>query len=959
MHTITPKNNLDINLQQSNQAIGKELWEKLDFAELLELTKEVQPIIIESDDAQTLQLPWELLFHPTYGFLAQHPNFTLSRKIPNLPNGSTPLEKRPLRVLFFSTLPDDIGEKGRLSVEKEQEVVLLALLEVKQKGLVEITMPNDGRFESLKTLIERDKPDMVFLSGHSSYSEGKGSFLFEDKRGLGVSIDEETLNSAFVGSSVECVVLSSCQSAMASDNELKSGLVMSLTFSGIKNVIGMRESVYDEAGIVFAQNFVEQVARKKSVAQAVQKARHEIYLLTSKVQEHWHLPLLVSPDVNRPLVDWDFVPTPPSTESLNQKLNQILYPSIYVGRRKEFRKFYNQLYGNTLKKLLLYGEGGIGKTAMVAKFGIELRKEEYKVFDYSLKHGGDFDDFLLDIELELSEANSKKFMLIKERCSDETCIVKQLTKLLLEEHKKVAFIFDNLESVQDPITKEITDIKLKAWIETLSNMDNVVLLMTSRWLLPNCEHAIALNRPLKSDFLYFVSMQNIKFTRKDKLDKIYETFGGNYRGVGFFIKAIENMNELDEEQFLAKLSEATRDIQIDMSIAKILSYLSQEERDLLERITVYHVPIPQEGVRKIALDLPKEGLARLVSFSLVEKSYNVIYEVDEYQVSALVLVWLKNNRVNIEGTILILASDYLFWLFIEERKNLTWGLIAYETLKKLKQVEVFEEWLFDEVKNNDMYLRGVLLSHIGSTSFSLFEYKDALKYLKKSLKIAQYLEDKLGEESSLGNISKIYILREEYAIALKYLEKGLKISLDISNKLGEAIIRNNISQIYKERNDYVLAEEHLYVAYKISKDLKDRMLEATALSNVGEIYISKEKYKEALDILDESLRIHKELGNRFEVSIVLSHISLIYSLTNVKDKALNYLKDAKIIQEEFGDSSELCFTLFNIGLLHFSNNEIERATTVLISSSNMANSIGDVKCINMIKSLFSKLGIES
>ena len=111
---------------------------------------------------------------------------------------------------------------------------------------------------------------------------------------------------------------------------------------------------------------------------------------------------------------------------------------------------------------------------------------------------------MLDIELELSETNHKKFSLIKERCSDEACKVKRLAKLLLEEHGKVAFIFDNLESVQDPSTQEIKDESLKVWIETLSNIDNVVVLMTSRWLLPNCKDAIAINRPLKTDFLYFV-----------------------------------------------------------------------------------------------------------------------------------------------------------------------------------------------------------------------------------------------------------------------------------------------------------------------------------------------------------------------------------------------------------------------------------------------------------------------
>ncbi len=300
--TLIIKPSKDITLKKIDskktdfkKAMGEELWKSLNLAsDSITLSRDIFSLVIESSDPEILQLPWELLYHPSYGFLAQHLNFTLSRKIPNLPELVTPLEKRPLKVLFFSTLPDDIGEEERLAVEKEQEEVILALLEPKAKGLVEISMPNDGRFESLKTLIERDKPDMVFLSGHSSYKEGKGSFSFEDKRGLEVNIDEKTLNSAFVGSSVECVVLSSCQSAQGSDENLESGLLMSLAFSGIKNVIGMGESIFDEAGIVFAKNFMAQVANKKSIAYALQKARHEIFSLENGAKEHWYLPILLS-----------------------------------------------------------------------------------------------------------------------------------------------------------------------------------------------------------------------------------------------------------------------------------------------------------------------------------------------------------------------------------------------------------------------------------------------------------------------------------------------------------------------------------------------------------------------------------------------------------------------------------------------------------------------------------------
>ena len=940
-YIINPPTNITIETSKSNRATGEELWSKLNVKEKLKPTREILDIVIESDNPQTLQLPWELLYHPTYGFLAQHPNFTLSRKIPNLSNRLTPLEKRPLRVLFFSTLPDDIGEEGRLSVEREQEVVLETLLPFRQEGLVEITVPNDGRFETLKKLIEKEKPDMVFLSGHSSYANGKGYFLFEDRRGLGIHIDEDELNSAFVGSSVECVVLSSCQSAMADDKMLESGLVRSLAFYGIKNVIGMRESIYDEAGVVFAKHFLEQVAKKKSIAFAVQKARDEIHKLENFAQEHWHLPILISQDINRPLVDWDFDPKAPSFERLNQKLNQILYPNLYIGRRKEFRRFYNYLYSNSLKKLLLYGEGGIGKTAMVAKFGLELREEGYKVFDYSLKHGGDFDDFLLDIELELNEANSRKFALIKERCSDEVCIVQRLTKLLLSEHKKVAFIFDNLEDIQDPTTKELTDEKLKIWIETLSSVDNVVVLMTSRWKLPNCEHSIAVNRPLKSDFLYFVATQNIKFSRPDKLEKVFETLGGNYRGVELFIRAIEGMNSLDEEQFLAKLSTATREIQIDMSIEQILSYLSKEERELLEQITVYDVPIPQEGVRKVALDLPKEALGRLVSFSLIEESYNAVYEVNEYQISALVLDYLKEKDFTLKEESRVLASEYLFWLFKEERKIFTWGWIAYEALKRVDSIEVFEEWLFDETNQKDIKLQGSLLNGISVQNINFSNYAKALEYLEQSLKIYGEMGDKWGEGTTLNNISEIHYKRGNLIKALEYLELSLKIYVEIGDKRGEGLTLSNISKSYIARGDLSKALEYLTKSWTISIEIGDKFIEGRILNMIFDIHYNQGNLTKALECLEKSLNIHVTIGDKLGEGAILSNISQIYHAQEDLTKALEYLEESLKICVEIGNKSGEGETLNNIAMVYKDRGDLIKALEYLEKSLKIRIEIDD------------------
>jgi len=189
---------IDYGNPESLKTIGMQLWKALAIAEAFNRAyeqrgKNILPIVIESNDTKTLKLPWELLYHEKFGFLATHSSFTLSRKIPDVPFSESCVKNRPLRVLFFSTLPDDLSASERLAVESEQVAVLESLMSEVKKGLIEIKIPNDGRFESLKGYIKENSPDLVFLSGHSGYENGVGSFLFEDKRGLKVNIDEKQL----------------------------------------------------------------------------------------------------------------------------------------------------------------------------------------------------------------------------------------------------------------------------------------------------------------------------------------------------------------------------------------------------------------------------------------------------------------------------------------------------------------------------------------------------------------------------------------------------------------------------------------------------------------------------------------------------------------------------------------------------------------------------------------------
>ena len=182
--------------EEALQVMGRSLWDALNIQSDFDKAHSgagaaILPIIIETDKADEQALPWETLYHPTLGFLGKHNGFTLSRRMEE-PTASHPkLDKGPLRVLLFTSLPDDVNpEHGRLNVEEEQIQVQEALMPWISKGLVELEMPDDGRFSTLKDLLNSFHPHVLFLSGHGQFHDKSvlgtpsyGEFLFESESG--------------------------------------------------------------------------------------------------------------------------------------------------------------------------------------------------------------------------------------------------------------------------------------------------------------------------------------------------------------------------------------------------------------------------------------------------------------------------------------------------------------------------------------------------------------------------------------------------------------------------------------------------------------------------------------------------------------------------------------------------------------------------------------------------------
>ncbi|MCG2788315.1 MAG: tetratricopeptide repeat protein [Anaerolineae bacterium] len=985
--------------EQHLKAVGGALWQALgvdsDFAAARQAAvADILPIIIESDSAAVQALPWETIHHPELGFLGLHQAFTLARRTGPARAASAPADKGPLRVLLFTSLPDDLDPKhSRLNVEEEQASVQESLALWVAGGTVRLEMPDDGRFATFQTLLKDFAPHLVFLSGHGRFHHEPhsgeppyGEFLFEGEHGQSSSVRETELAGAFVGSGVQAVVLSACESGKAASDALNNGLTRALAALGIPHVVGMRESILDRAGIQFTRALCDELGCQGRLDYALQAARAAIQKPLAGISRResdfsalaelslgqWCLPMLLTSDPARPLVDWDFAPAKvDALQITNTSLDTVSLPARFIGRRAELRDTKNRLLKGELRQLLVTGAGGQGKTSLAGKLALDLRARGWRVLAWSARAQNSWGDFEFDIQLALNKDNAETYTrLYPQVQADESKRAALLLRLLAGQlDGKLLLFFDNLESLQDPDSLQLTDPQVAAWIQAALRQPRLCLLATSRWQIPAWPgEELPLRRASYGDFLQMAQMQGLPglLPDRDSLRRIYDVLGGNGRGLDFFTAALKSAEErLDKAALLDKLATTRQELQVNLAIAEIHAHLPEEARALLARLPVYPQPAPLEGILKLGEGLQAEAaIARLAAVSLVEVHPNPAYDCREYVCAPLAADWLEtNSRLDRDPRWLALAAEYQVYLHSYERRSLPQALIAHAALLRAGQKDQADRLALDQIfgpltraglyatllnkwapaicESKDLQTRAEGLGQTGKLLLHIGQYETALLYLKQSLLIMQQIGDKQGEGIALNNVSQVFQAQGDYQTALNYLKQSLLITQQIGDKQGEGTALNNISKIFKAQGDYQTALEYLKQSLLITQQIGDKQSEGTTLNNISQVFQAQGDYQTALNYLKQSLLIKQQIGDKQGEAATLGNIGTSYHAQSDYQTALDYLKQSLVIMQQIGDKQGEGTALNNISNIFQAQGDYQTTLDYLKQSLLIMQQIGD------------------
>lgn len=205
---------------------------------------------------------------------------------------------------------------------------------------------------------------------------------------------------------------------------------------------------------------------------------------------------------------------------------------------------------------------------------------------------------------------------------------------------------------------------------------------------------------------------------------------------------------------------------------------------------------------------------------------------------------------------------------------------------------------------NCFYSQGNFQKAIENMLKALHYYEEM--YKKASSPIDLY-DSRRGVCASLSNIGCVHTDMGNYKSALEYHNKALKIYFEISKsnsekektfgKGGISRCYNNIGNVYDYQGKFQLALEYYKKSIKIKKELNDIRGICLLYNNIGNIYGQIGEYAQAIETYRNSLTKYKELDDKTGLSLVNGNISALYimladSMAFSQSAKLNYLNKA-------------------------------------------------------------------
>jgi len=636
-------------------------------------------------------------------------------------------------------------------------------------------------------------------------------------------------------------------------------------------------------------------------------------------------------------------------EAANQEVMNCYNSSILPYYPERLKQFVTQNRANDLKKALTYledhrillisGVGGVGKSTL-ARALVDLRPVNVpEPFWFSFY---DNQDAKLGDVLEKIAAYMKAPEIIafkSERREPGKIDVDKLTGEL-QRISEIWLFFDDLNTVLEDT--RFSDKGIELLFSSLRyNTHNAKIIATSRILpkLGNGENLLDVvdneeKQPLNGlktnfavDYLVKNGFGNLKL---DKLKELVNGVDGHPLALKLLVELVKDYGVDDVLEDLSIYQEQKKDT--ILKARKLFEKLVGGEKGLLERISVYREPVKMKGLKQMFVgNTSPSVIQKLIDKSLLETNHKGNYwlhplvqefsyddlenkkEAHKLAVKYYLSLPINENpekKEDLQPEIeayyhACRAEEYDLAVFFIVIFNLSYFLDFFGERRLL--IDMYEKLLpKDHLKGapilEEKQNHGATLANLGLQYVYLGEFRKAIEYSQKALKIARSISNRHGEEVALGNLGLAHRYLDETEKAIVYYKCALEIAQKIGNRIGERNHLGNLGLLHVSRGEFRQALEYSQQALTISIELGDPYEEGRALGNLGLIYHRMGKPEKAIDeYFNPALEIARNTSDKLGEGRALGFLGLAYIDVGEKEKAIEFLSESLTIGELFED----------------------------------------------------------
>ena len=245
------------------------------------------------------------------------------------------------------------------------------------------------------------------------------------------------------------------------------------------------------------------------------------------------------------------------------------------------------------------------------------------------------------------------------------------------------------------------------------------------------------------------------------------------------------------------------------------------------------------------------------------------------------------------------------------------------------------------IEIGDRRAEGRAYGSLGIACLSLGDYRKAIKYHEKHLKIARETGERGGERGAYGNLGNAYLLLGDYQNAIEYHGKNLKIAKEIGDRGGEGKALGSLGNAYQSLGNYRKAIDYHKKHLKIAIGIGDRGGEGQAYGSLGIAYWSLGDYRKAIEYQEKRLEIAIEIGDRSGVERAYGNLGIAYWSLGDYRKAIEYLEKCLKNAIEIGDRGGVGRAYGNLGNAYESLGDYRKAIEFNEKFLKIAIEIGD------------------